>query len=224
MLPIKDGNSLLKFPFWVILIILLNIYVFYLELISPNPDSLINQYALITEKVNFLKLDTLIPLVSSQFLHAGFLHIISNMLFLWVFGNNIEYSFGFIFFPVFYLLSGIAAALTQYFVTPDVSIPMLGASGAVAGVLGAYFALFPNNKIKTLVFILVFITIIDIPAYILLFYWFITQLFNGVASVSLNPNVGGIAFLPHVGGFLFGWLAATFLLSKRSYPNLGFNR
>jgi len=146
------------------------------------------------------------------------------MLFLWVFGNNIEYSFGFIFFPVFYLLSGIAAALTQYFVTPDVSIPMLGASGAVAGVLGAYFALFPNNKIKTLVFILIFITIIDIPAYILLFYWFITQLFNGVASVSLNPNVGGIAFLPHVGGFLFGWLAATFLLSKRSYPNLGFNR
>ncbi|MCL4365952.1 rhomboid family intramembrane serine protease [Patescibacteria group bacterium] len=223
MLPIKDSKSLLKFPFWVIVIVLLNAYVFYLELIAPNPDNLIAQYALTPQKVDFFRINTLIPLVSSQFLHAGFLHIISNMLFLWVFGNNIEYAFGFIFFPIFYVLAGIVAALTQYVITPSVSIPMLGASGAVAGILGAYFALYPNNKIKTLVFILIFITIIDIPAYILLFYWFITQLFNGVASISANPDVGGVAFLPHVGGFLFGWLAATFLLSKRSYPEFKFS-
>lgn len=215
MLPIQDTRALSKFPFWVIMAVLVNAYIFYLELSAPNPDSFISKYALIPSEVNPFKLNSLFPFISSQFLHAGFLHIISNMLFLWVFGNNVEKALGFFLFPVFYLTSGIVAGLTQYFFTPAESIPMLGASGAVAGILGAYLTLFPMNKIKTIVFIFIFVTIIDIPAYLLLFYWFITQLFNGVASVTLNPHAGGIAFLPHVGGFLFGlFVSSLFAIRK----------
>lgn len=217
MLPLKDDHNFRKFPFWTVVIILINAYVFYLELTSPSPDAFILQYSLTPDKVNISSFSSLAPFITSQFLHAGFLHIISNMLFFWIFGDNIEAVFGAVFFPVFYILAGVIAGLTQFLVDPGASIPMLGASGAVAGVLGAYMALFPNNKIKTLVFIFIFITIIDVPAWILLFYWFVTQLFNGVATISLNPNVGGIAFLPHVGGFLFGWLAATFLLPRKNY-------
>lgn len=222
MIPLRDSHALSRFPFWVIAIILINAYVFYLELISPNPDNFILKYSLTPSQVNFSDIRTLFPFISSQFLHAGFLHIISNMLFLWVFGNNVEVSLGFILFPIFYLFAGVIAALTQYLVNPEASIPMLGASGAVAGILGAYFAFFPKNKIKTLIFIFIFITILDIPAYFLLFYWFITQFFSGVASLSLNTAEGGIAFLPHIGGFLFGWLAAIPLLSKRHHLKFRF--
>lgn len=217
MIPLKDDHNFKRFPFWTITIILLNAFIFYLELTSPNPDDFILKYSLIPDKINLLSISSFFPFISSQFLHAGFIHIISNMLFFWIFGDNIEAVFGSIFFPVFYLLSGAIAGLTQFAVDPHATIPMLGASGAVAGILGAYFALFPKNKIKTLVFIFIFITIIDIPAWILLFYWFITQLFSGVATISLNPNIGGIAFLPHVGGFLFGYLIASLTLSQRRY-------
>ncbi len=214
MLPLKDNNSIAKFPFLTIAIILVNAYIFYLELVSPNTENFILQYALIPSQISFSNLNTLFPFISSQFLHGGFLHIISNMLFLWVFGRNIEASFGSISFLIFYLVSGTVAGLTQYLFMPMDSTPMLGASGAVAGVLGAYLTLFPTNKIKTLVFIFIYVTIIDIPAYILLFYWFITQLFSGIATISLSQAPGGIAFLPHIGGFLFGFLAAIFTLPR----------
>lgn len=214
MLPLKDNNSIAKFPFLTIAIILANAYIFYLELVSPSTESFILQYALIPSQINFSNLNTLFPFISSQFLHGGFLHIISNMLFLWVFGRNIEASFGSISFLIFYLVSGTVAGLTQYLFMPTDPTPMLGASGAVAGVLGAYLTLFPTNKIKTLVFIFIYVTIIDIPAYILLFYWFITQLFSGIATISLSQASGGIAFLPHIGGFLFGFLAAIFTLPR----------
>lgn len=216
MIPLKDDRNFRKFPFWTLAIILVNVFVFYLELTAPNTETFILKYSLTPDKVSLSSVGTLLPFISSQFLHGGFLHIISNMIFLWIFGDNIEAVFGFLFYPIFYLASGAAAALTQYFIDPSGTIPMLGASGAVAGVLGAYFALFPNNKIKTLVFIFVFVTVVDVPAWILLFYWFITQLFSGVASISQAANTGGIAFLPHVGGFLFGWLTASFLLPRSS--------
>ncbi len=223
MFPLKDNNVVSKFAFWTIALILVNSFVFYLELTAPNPDDFISQFALVPNSVNFLKLDTLFPFLSSQFLHGGFLHIISNMLFLWVFGRNVEAAFGHLSFPIFFLLAGTIAGLTQYFFMPTDATPMLGASGAVAGILGAYMALFPNNKIKTLLFIFIYVTIIDIPAYILLFYWFITQLFSGVAAISLSQASGGIAFLPHIGGFLFGFLTAVFTLPHKNYLRLKFS-
>ncbi|MCL5784674.1 MAG: rhomboid family intramembrane serine protease [Patescibacteria group bacterium] len=218
MIPLRDSRPLSRFPFWVILIILVNAYIFYLELTSPNPDQFITKYSLIPSQIDFSNYKTLFPFISSQFIHGGFLHIISNMIFLWVFGNNIEATLGFLLFPIFYLVSGVIAGLTQFFFTPTATIPMLGASGAIAGVLGSYFALFPRNKIKTLIFIFVFITIIDVPAYFLLFFWFITQFFSGVSSISASADSGGIAFLPHMGGFLFGWSITIPMLAKLRYP------
>ncbi len=218
MIPLKDTNRIHKFPIWTILIIFINFFVFYLELTSAIPELFILQFALIPSQVDFGNVQSLFPFVTSQFLHGGFLHIFSNMIFLWVFGNNVEAAFGRVFYPIFYLLSGVAAGLAQYVFIPYDTIPMLGASGAVAGVLGAYFARFPFNRIKTLVFIFIFITIIDMPAFFLLIFWFITQLFSGVASMTLNPaGVGGIAFASHIGGFIFGWLLAVFTLPRRHF-------
>ncbi len=222
MIPLKDTNALSRFPFWVVAIILVNIYIFYLELTAASPEGFILQYAFIPVLLDLADFRTALPLISSQFLHGGFIHIISNMLFLWVFGNNVEVSLGFFLFPVFYLASGVVAGLAQYLATPTASIPMLGASGAVAGVLGAYFALFPRSRIKTLIFIFFFVTIVDIPAYFLLFFWFITQFFSGLASFPMSPNEGGIAFLSHVGGFLFGWFSAIPLLARKQHLHYRF--
>lgn len=217
MLPLKDTNPIPGARFWVVAIILFNLYIFAQELLAQNPADFIIKYALIPSQINFSNLTSLYSFITSQFIHGGFIHVLSNMLFLWVFGRNVEAVLGFSFFPVFFILSGIVAGLTQYSFMPTDPIPVIGASGAVAGVLGAYFALFPHHKIKTLVFIFIFITIIDIPAYFLLFYWFITQLFSSVASITLFPAAGGEAFLAHVGGFLFGWLAAIIISPRRTY-------
>lgn len=207
MIPLSDSQPAGRFPFWVITIIALNIYVFYLELTAANPDLFITQYALIPNLVDFSVLETLYQFVTSQFLHGGFIHIISNMLFLWVFGDNVEARLGLLFFPIFYLAGGLAGGLAQYILIPSSTIPMLGASGAIAGVLGAYLALFPHHTIKTLVPIFGFFTVINIPASIMLFYWFITQLFSGAASISyVSAEAGGIAFFAHAGGFAFGWI------------------
>lgn len=206
MFPLKDYNNAHIFPVWVILIIVINVYVFFLEIVSPNSDALIASYALIPTLVDFTRVETLLPFVTAQFLHGGFLHIISNMWFLWVFGKNMEAKLGF-FFPLFYLLAGVLGNLTQYLISADSRLPIIGASGAIAGVLGAYYALFPKHKIKTLIFIL-FVWVVDIPASFLMFYWFITQLFSSAASVSPTAaqNLGGVAYFAHVGGFAMGWL------------------
>jgi membrane associated rhomboid family serine protease len=213
MIPLRDSHPAGRFPFWVLVIIAINIWVFYLELISPNLDAFIAQYALIPALVSFGNLDTLAPFITSQFLHGGFLHIISNMLFLWIFGDNVEAKFGRLLFPFFYLSAGAVGAFAQYIFAPDSTIPMLGASGAVAGVLGAYFASFPNHSVKTLIPVFGFPAIVDIPATIMLGYWFITQIFSGFASIAVTTaDSGGVAFFAHIGGFVFGWLLG------RSFP------
>lgn len=212
MLPLKDTSNSKKFPLWVVIIILINVYVFYLELTSPNPDAFIYQWSLVPARINFSDLSTLITFITSQFLHGGFLHIITNMWFLWIFGDNIEGRVGDFIFPIFYLASGLVGNLLQYFFIPSSMIATLGASGAIAGILGAYFALYPRNKVKTLIFILFFVTIIDIPAYWILFYWFILQLLSSAVSVAgTNIDSGGIAYFAHIGGFTLGWLAGKFL-------------
>jgi membrane associated rhomboid family serine protease len=218
MLPLKDSYSPSRFPFWVVVIILINIFMFYMELTAPNADSFIRKYALVPAVIDPSNWITFLPLITSQFLHGGFIHIISNMLFLWVFGDNIEERFGPILFPLFYLFAGAIGGLTQLLLNPTSTVPMIGASGAIAGVLGAYFALFPNNKVKTLVPIFFFITIIDIPASIMLVYWFITQIFSGTTSLALtNQDLGGVAYFAHVGGFISGWLVAKIFAKSSTY-------
>jgi membrane associated rhomboid family serine protease len=137
-----------------------------------------------------------------MFLHGGWFHLIGNMWFLWVFGNNVEDSMGHIRFVVFYLLCGLAAAALQVATSPSSAIPMLGASGAIGGVMGAYIVLYPKVRVHMLIFLGFFVTTIAVPAYLMLGYWFLIQLLGGIPSLAREG--GGVAFWAHVGGFVAG--------------------
>lgn len=214
MFPISDSLKSRGFPFVTLFIIALNIYMFLKELVAVNLDVFIANYALIPQLVDFNNPPTLYPFVTAMFLHGGFMHIISNMWFLWIFGDNIEATFGKLLYPFVYLTSGLIGNFLQYLTSTGSSIPMLGASGAVSGVLGAYYILHSHSRIKTLVPFFLFLTVIEIPAGIYLFYWFFIQLFSGVASLPLNFQSGGIAFWAHVGGFVTGVVFAR-IFKKR---------
>lgn len=213
MIPLDDEDSPGGIPFWTITLIILNVIVFFLEMTAVDPDGFISRYALIPAQVSLGDPSTWTPFITSQFLHGGFLHIASNMLFLWVFGDNVEKRLGFFTFPIFYLLAGVVGGLAQYILSTDSTIPMLGASGAIAGVLGAYLVLYPNHKIKTLVPTIGFISTAYVPASIMLVYWFITQLFSGTASI-VSTESGGVAYFAHIGGFAFGWLIGKLAQQK----------
>jgi membrane associated rhomboid family serine protease len=140
---------------------------------------------------------------TAMFMHGGFLHIIGNMLFLWIFGNNVEDAMGPLKFLLFYLLSGVAALALQVAFNPDSTVPTIGASGAIAGVLGGYILLYPRARVLTLIFLIFFVTFIEVPAILVLGIWFLEQLFFGVADLS-HPTGGGVAYFAHIGGFAFG--------------------
>jgi membrane associated rhomboid family serine protease len=157
-----------------------------------------------------------LSIITSMFMHGGFLHIAGNMLFLWVFGNNIEDRLGRLRFILFYLLAGAAATYAQAAVNPSSVIPLIGASGAVAGVLGAYLVLYPRARVTTLV-IFFFITAVEVPAVLLLGAWFVLQLFQGVGSVA--GDAGGVAYFAHIGGFIAGvLLLGIFRLRRAARP------
>ena len=146
---------------------------------------------------------TWLTIFPAMFMHGGFLHIIGNMLFLWIFGNNVEDAMGPLKFLAFYLLSGIAALALQVAFNTDSTVPTIGASGAIAGVLGGYILLYPRARVLTLIFLIFFVTFIEIPAVLVLGIWFLEQLFFGVADLS-HPTGGGVAYFAHIGGFAFG--------------------
>ncbi|MEX2183933.1 MAG: rhomboid family intramembrane serine protease [Chloroflexota bacterium] len=153
-------------------------------------------------------------LISSQFLHGGWLHLLGNMLYLWIFGNNIEDRLGRLLFIVFYLAGGIAAALAQIAIDPTSDVPMIGASGAIAAILGAYLVLYPRARITSLVFLGFFYQLIDVPALLVLAFWFVLQLIDGLASLGVSSSGGGVAFFAHIGGFVFGAAVALVLRSS----------
>jgi membrane associated rhomboid family serine protease len=158
-----------------------------------------------------------LTLLSSMFMHGGILHIAGNMLFLWVFGNNIEDRLGRVKFLLFYLLAGLIAVYTQALIDPGSTAPTIGASGAIAGVLGAYALLFPRARVLTLIFIIFFVTLVEIPALILLAIWFILQFVPALGQVAVGSGGDqGVAYFAHVGGFVFGLaVAATMLYAMR---------
>jgi rhomboid family protein len=161
-------------------------------------------------------------IISSMFMHGGWLHIIFNMLFLWVFGNNVEDSMGRVRYAIFYLLGGIAAALTQVFVSPDSQTPLVGASGAIAAVLGGYALLYPRARILTAVFVF-FIFFVEIPALVMLGIWIFLQFLPAVGQLA-SPDVGsqgGVAYFAHIGGFLFGLAAIKLFARRRSTAYVG---
>lgn len=218
MIPLRDSKPAGVFPLVTILIIAANVWVFFLEYTSLNLEAFISHWALVPAFVDFRMPETLLPFVTSQFLHAGLLHILSNMWFLWIFGDNIEEHFGKISFLLVYIISGIIGGLAQYILNPGSMIPMLGASGAVAGILGAYMVLYSRHKIKTIVPVFGFVSVVDIPAGFMLFYWFFTQLFSGVGSLAVQ-GVGGVAFFAHVGGFAAGWMIAKLSVRQKLFTN-----
>lgn len=218
MFPIRDTKASGKFPFVNLVIIIINIYVFIQELFTPNLELLIARYALIPSQIDFFQLDSLKSFVTSVFLHAGFLHILSNMWFLWVFGDNVESKIGHIKYLIFYLFCGSCASFIQYLFITNSNLPMLGASGAIAGVLGAYLKFFPTNKIDTIVPVFGFPAIIAVPASFMLIYWFVTQAFNGVAAIFVQTaSIGGIAYLAHAGGFISGFALSRIITFPSRY-------
>lgn len=219
MLPIRDHEPSHRFPFITIGIIALNVFVFFQELAAENLDAFIRQWALIPALVDAGDLFSFMPFVTSQFLHAGIAHILFNMWYLWIFGDNVEGHFGHGRFLGFYLISGVLAALTQFFFLIGSDVPMLGASGAVAGVLGAYWALFPHHRVDTLIPYFGFLSRATLPAGAVLLFWFVSQLFSGVASVvGGSAATAGVAWWAHIGGFVFGWLMGRVARWHRPAP------
>ena len=153
--------------------------------------------------------DALVPILTSMFLHGGWIHLVGNMLYLWIFGNNIEDRFGRVGFLLFYLAGGIAAAVTQVWIDPTSTVPIIGASGAIAAVLGAYLVLYPRARVLSLVFLGFFYQLLQVPALLVLGFWFVLQLIDGLASLGATASNGGVALFEHIGGFLMGVFVAV---------------
>jgi len=217
MIPIGDLNPRRHFPLATILIIALNVVVFFYQLLLP--DDALNRLVLAAgvvpyEVTNRFGVAVVGDLLTSMFLHGGWMHIISNMLYLWIFGDNVEDRLGVPVYAAFYLVAGIGASLAQVAVNPASTIPTIGASGAIAGVLGAYLVMFPKTRVRTLILAFRFIRIVELPALVVLGLWFVLQIFSGLASVS-SMATGGVAWFAHIGGFVIGILVGLFYKTQR---------
>ena len=202
MIPLRDVIPSRTTPVVTTAIIALNVLVFvYQWSLGPRgEEAFVFTWGLIPADVH------LVTMFSSMFLHGGLLHIGGNMLYLWIFGDNVEDQMGRGRFVAFYLACGVVAALTQMFVHPDSRVPMVGASGAIAGVMGAYFVMFPHSRIVTLI-PFIFLQVVEVPAMFFLPIWFLMQFFSGVGSIAqTEAATGGVAFWAHIGGFAFGVL------------------
>jgi membrane associated rhomboid family serine protease len=217
MIPLRDNAPRLSFPIVTLALIAINILVFFYQVtLSPyNLNSFVMQNGVVPAHVTqFLNgrasLEyALAPFIISMFLHGGWLHLIGNMWFLWIFGDNVESAFGSFAYLVFYLTCGISASFVQFAAEPLSRVPTIGASGAIAGVMGAYLFLYPRARVLTLIPFIFYFTM-EIPAYVMLVYWFVIQFFSGVTSLGMSHTSGGVAFWAHVGGFIVGMILTIF--------------
>ena len=213
MFPLKDHEPSGSFPIITLLIIFTCALVLFLEISAPNTEAFIYQWSIVPSRINFLNLSSLTTFVTSIFLHGGLLHFGSNMWFLWIYGDNVESELGKIKYLLFFVAGGVVAGLLQYFFMFEATIPLLGASGAIAAVLGFYMVRFPKSRIETLVFY-PFLSIVNLPSTFVLALWFITQVFSGAVSIVETAAGGGVAWWAHIGGFAFGYIVGS--LSKKS--------
>lgn len=220
MIPLRDENPTRTFPFITVAIIAINILVFIYELnLGEGLQVKIEQFAAVPYNItHMISLSVLLTLVTSIFLHAGFAHIVGNMLYLWVFGNNIEDRLGHIKFIFFYLLCGIVATLGHVFTSAGSKIPLIGASGAISGVLGAYIILYPRARILVLVPLFIMWRIIRVQAVWFLGFWIILQFIYGSASFALADasSQGGVAWFAHIFGFFAGWVFLGVFIKGRA--------
>ena len=228
MVPIPLTDHIRRRTFWAItlLLIVVNLWAFLMELsLGPHLNRFILLYGLIPSRYSspaVFQLPTRLtvaPIFVSMFLHGGWLHLLGNMLFLFVFGRSIEDRFGHFPFLLLYLISGVAAALVQIMVSGGSRVPTIGASGAIAGVLGAYFICYPGARITTLIPLFIFFFTVQVPAILLLGYWFLIQFVAGFAMLSIQTaTAGGVAWWAHIGGFASGALLALIMPPQRRGP------
>ncbi|MBD2445979.1 rhomboid family intramembrane serine protease [Nostoc sp. FACHB-152] len=224
MFPLYDENPTRITPYFTYGLIGMNVLVFLHEvsLSHARLNQFLGEYAVVPQQLTTNFAGEWVTLFTSQFLHGGWWHLISNMVFLWVFGNNIEDRLGHFKYLIFYLACGALAAMCQWFIAMYSEIPSLGASGAISGVLGAYLIRFPHARITTLVFLGFFVTTISVPALVVIGIFFVQNIISGLASLQSAANMsvqtGGVAYWAHIGGFVFGvMLAPLFGLFKRDY-------
>jgi membrane associated rhomboid family serine protease len=229
MLPLRDLNPTRRTPYVTWVLIAINVLVFLWELSFSDRQltQVFIKNSVVPYNVNsvvpynvthdLFSLDTIFDFFRSMFFHGGWAHLLGNMLYLYIFGDNIEDRLGKILYVIFYAICGIAASLAQVVIDPNSTIPLIGASGAIAGVLGAYAVMFPGVRVRGLIFLGVFAQITDLPALLVLGFWFVMQLFNGLASLGARAAIGGgVAFFAHIGGFVMG--AALVYLFMRLVP------
>jgi len=217
MFPIGDDDSARRsFPIVTYALIALNVLFFLVEL--NGGDAFIRQWAFIPARFGQDPSGNVATIFTSMFMHGGWLHLGGNMLYLWIFGDNVEDEFGPIKFLLFYLACGIAAIFAQYVVLPQSSLPNVGASGAIAGVLGGYLLLFPQARVR----VLLRNQIVALPALVVLGLWIVLQVFSGVGSIaptSQTQDTGGVAYMAHVGGFVAGFVLTMLLRDRRQAPS-----
>ena len=221
MIPLRDTNPSRTIPFVNYILIAVNVLVFLFELSSgKHLDELFDRFAVVPAywmhdvRIMQIGISSVVPFFSSMFLHGGWMHLLGNMLFLYIFGDNVEDRFGHVKYIFFYFLCGIAAALTQVYINPSSEIPMVGASGAIAGILGSYVFMFPRAKVTTLIPIFFFFQIVELPAFLFLGLWFLIQIFSGMMALGIGADAGGVAWWAHIGGFGAGAVMIP-LLKKR---------
>jgi len=210
MFPVGDDNSARRLqPLVTYALIAINILFFFFEFLGG--DAFIEAWSFVPSRFMADPLGDAVTIFTSMFMHAGLVHIGGNMLYLWIFGDNVEDRFGHVRFLAFYLACGIAATFSQLAFSMGSNIPNLGASGAIAGVLGAYILLFPQRKVR----VMIGNGITEMPSLVVIGLWFVLQLFSGVGSLGATADTGGVAFMAHIGGFVAGFVLAFFLRGNR---------
>ena len=212
MIPLADETRRpISFPIITLAIIAANVFVFFLDLLGGDP--FITRWALVPADISAGQ--GWITVLTSMFMHAGWVHIIGNMLFFWVFGPEIEDVMGPLRFLIFYLLGGLAATVAQVVIDPTSTVPNLGASGAIAAVMGAFLITYPRDRIRTVVILGWFARVTFLPAILMVGLWFLIQLFSEVGALAQAQAGGGVAYMAHVGGFIFGMVAGRLFESRR---------
>ena len=215
MLPIGDDNSSRRTaPLVTYAFLALNVLFFFVEL--SGGDAFVEKWAFVPSRFLANPFGDFLTLFTAMFMHAGWLHLGSNMLYLWIFGDNVEDRFGHIKFAIFYLLCGLAATFAQLAFSSGSNVPNLGASGAIAGVLGAYILLFPKGKVR----VLQGQRVIPVSALIVIGIWIVLQLFSGIGSLANTAQTGGVAYMAHIGGFVAGFVLTFLFRGNRDRPAL----
>jgi rhomboid family protein len=228
MIPLRDSVRTQSWPVVTWALIAVNVWVFLFQVsLGPAVEALIETWGFVPARYFLLAqaepaawLDRFLPLLTSMFLHGGWMHLIGNMVYLWIFGDNVEDRLGHGRYLTFYLLTGLCAGLAHAYLHPDSLIPSVGASGAISGVLGGYLMFLPRARVVALVPLLFFPYIVELPAVVYIGFWFLMQFVSGTLAWAMAPDASGVAWWAHVGGFVAGVALTLAVGQRRSYPRI----